>query len=92
MRLYRFRSDLNPEHTLDILRNRRLFCSRWHELNDPMEGTYSTLKGGRSTEARPGKAGHIRCEGAAASLLIFDNVQEAHNVGLLCKWLSRAGD
>jgi hypothetical protein len=44
MRLYRFRSDQNPEYTIDILRNKRLFCAHWRELNDPMEGTYSTLK------------------------------------------------
>lgn len=45
MRAYKFRSSTNVEFALDILLNRRLFCSDWRELNDPMEGmfAYSTL-------------------------------------------------
>lgn len=43
MKVYRFRSDQNPEYTVDILLNRRLYCAHWRDLNDPMEGTCSTL-------------------------------------------------
>lgn len=44
MLVYRFRGTEYPEYTVDILRNSRLYCANWRELNDPMEGTYSTLK------------------------------------------------
>lgn len=44
MLVYRFRGTAKPEFTLDILRHRRLYCANWRDLNDPMEGTYSTLK------------------------------------------------
>lgn len=40
MRAYKFRSSTNIEFALDILLNRRLYCSDWRELNDPMEGMY----------------------------------------------------
>ena len=44
--LYKFRSPANPEFTTDILKNNRLFCADFRELNDPMEGTYDTLVSG----------------------------------------------
>lgn len=45
MKLYKFRSNLDPKYTLDIIKNERLYCSDWKDLNDPMEGTYETLVG-----------------------------------------------
>lgn len=40
MLLYKFRSLQNPEYTLDILLNQRLYCSRYSDLNDPFEGLF----------------------------------------------------
>jgi hypothetical protein len=43
MRAFKFRGAEEPAFTADILQNNRLYCAKWHELNDPMEGTYDTL-------------------------------------------------
>jgi hypothetical protein len=43
MRAFKFRGETNPQFATDILQNNRLHCANWHELNDPMEGTYDTL-------------------------------------------------
>lgn len=43
MRAFKFRGETNPEFVTDILQNNRLHCASWHDLNDPMEGTYDTL-------------------------------------------------
>ena len=40
MRAYKFRSASQIAFTLDIIFNRRLFCSDWKMLNDPMEGMF----------------------------------------------------
>lgn len=40
MRAYKFRSASQIAFTLDIMFNRRLFCSDWKMLNDPMEGMF----------------------------------------------------
>jgi len=61
MLLYKFRS-LHPlEYVADILLNRRMYCSEYRNLNDPLEGVYiKVLEGyglnygrsfGQSTEA-----------------------------------------
>lgn len=39
---YKFRSLQNPKRFIDIILNERLYASRYDELNDPMEGIYST--------------------------------------------------
>lgn len=44
--LYKFRGIENPQFTLDILKNNRLYCADFRDLNDPMEGTYDTLRSG----------------------------------------------
>lgn len=41
MRAYKFRSSTKLEFALDILLNRRLHCSDWRMLNDPMEGLFA---------------------------------------------------
>lgn len=41
MRAYKFRSSSQIEFALDILLNRRLYCSDWRRLNDPMEGVFA---------------------------------------------------
>jgi hypothetical protein len=43
VRAFRFRREEDPQFTIDILRNGRLYCADWKLLNDPMEGTYDTL-------------------------------------------------
>ena len=40
MKAYKFRSASQIAFTLDIIFNRRLFCSDWKMLNDPMEGMF----------------------------------------------------
>lgn len=40
MRAYKFRSSAQVEFALDIILNRRLRCSDWRKLNDPMEGLF----------------------------------------------------
>jgi hypothetical protein len=40
MKLYKYRSLENLWHTLDIVINNRLFCAKWSDLNDPLEGRY----------------------------------------------------
>jgi hypothetical protein len=52
MRAYKFRSSTNIEFALDILLNRRLFCSDWRELNDPMEGMFVYSTHGRESHAQ----------------------------------------
>lgn len=52
MRAYKFRSSTNIEFALDILLNRRLFCSDWRELNDPMEGMFVYSTDGRESHAQ----------------------------------------
>jgi hypothetical protein len=39
---YRSLSGNNWKYVLDILQNNRLYCARYDELNDPMEGFYRT--------------------------------------------------
>ena len=51
MRAYKFRSSSNIEFALDILLNRRLFCSDWRSLNDPMEGLFVYSTNGLEGEA-----------------------------------------
>tara|TARA_B100001179_G_scaffold224334_1_gene202913 strand:- start:1932 stop:2528 length:597 start_codon:yes stop_codon:yes gene_type:complete len=41
--LYKFRRSSALEYTLDIIRQNRLYCADFRDLNDPMEGTYDTL-------------------------------------------------
>lgn len=38
MILYKFRNFFKQEHTLDILRDQRLYCAKYTDLNDPFEG------------------------------------------------------
>jgi hypothetical protein len=40
MKAYKFRSAAQVEFALDIILNRRLHCSDWRKLNDPMEGLF----------------------------------------------------
>lgn len=40
MLLYKYRSLSPLDHTVDILCNERLYCSFYHELNDPFEGLF----------------------------------------------------
>lgn len=40
MRAYKFRSASQIAFALDIIINRRLYCSDWKMLNDPMEGMF----------------------------------------------------
>lgn len=51
MRAYKFRSSTNIEFALDILLNRRLFCSDWRSLNDPMEGLFAYSTRGHESHA-----------------------------------------
>ena len=39
--LYKFRSTARLDLLADILVSERLYCAKWHELNDPMEGYFS---------------------------------------------------
>lgn len=41
MLAYKFRSPSQVAFSLDILFNKRLFCSDWTRLNDPMEGQFA---------------------------------------------------
>lgn len=46
-RAYKYRSVSSEEflnRTLDIITNRRLYCARWTDLNDPMEGHFELLE------------------------------------------------
>ena len=38
--LYKYRSLANMKRFIDILMNRRLYASKYLELNDPMEGFF----------------------------------------------------
>jgi len=40
MRAYKFRGSSQFDYTLDMIFNKRLFCSDWSRLNDPMEGSF----------------------------------------------------
>ena len=41
MRAFKFRTAQRMGHIFDILHNRRLYCSEWTDLNDPMEGVFA---------------------------------------------------
>lgn len=41
MKAYKFRAASQMQFALDIILNRRLFCSDWKNLNDPMEGMFA---------------------------------------------------
>ena len=41
MRAFKFRSEDQVAYALDIIFNRRLYCSDWSKLNDPVEGHFS---------------------------------------------------
>ncbi len=43
MKLYKYKSLNDLWQILDIVINNRLYCARWHELNDPLEGHYDLL-------------------------------------------------
>lgn len=53
MKLYKYRSLANFEHVLDIILNRRLYCSKYDDLNDPFEGLFKAVTGGNLL-AEPG--------------------------------------
>jgi hypothetical protein len=40
MLAYKFRSPSQLDYALDIIFEKRLHCSDWEELNDPMEGIF----------------------------------------------------
>lgn len=40
MKAYKFRSASQIAFALDVIMNRRLYCSSWKMLNDPMEGRF----------------------------------------------------
>lgn len=52
MRAFKFRSSAQIEYALDLILNRRLYCSDWRKLNDPMEGMFVYATGGHETEAQ----------------------------------------
>lgn len=41
MKAYKFRSSTQADFIFDILMNKRLYCSDWKNLNDPMEGIFA---------------------------------------------------
>ena len=41
---WKYRSLKNMEYVLDILINNKMYLPRFHELNDPMEGSFVTLQ------------------------------------------------
>ena len=41
MKAYKFRSSEQMGFIFDILLNKRLYCSSWKDLNDPMEGMFT---------------------------------------------------
>ncbi len=41
MKVYKFRSTEQMAFIFDILLNKRLYCSSWKDLNDPMEGMFT---------------------------------------------------
>lgn len=43
MLLYKYRSLENIEFVLDIIKNDRLYCSSYSELNDPFEGVFNSV-------------------------------------------------
>lgn len=55
MRAFKFRSEDQVAYALDIIFNRRLYCSDWSKLNDPVEGafSYQYLGSKRSDPADP---------------------------------------
>lgn len=52
MKAYKFRSSSQFKFALDIIIKRRLFCSTWTNLNDPMEGIYFYNKSDQDTYAQ----------------------------------------
>jgi hypothetical protein len=48
MKAYKFKSAEQLPHALDIIHNRRLFCSEWKKLNDPLEGQFFYTHGSYS--------------------------------------------
>jgi len=44
MKAYKFRSASQIAYAFDIIINRRLFCSTWEKLNDPMEGIFVSVR------------------------------------------------
>lgn len=52
MKAYKFRSSAQIAYALDIILNRRLHCSDWHRLNDPMEGMFVYSTHGPEPEAQ----------------------------------------
>lgn len=50
MRAYKFRSASQFAFVLDIILNRRLFCSDWRQQNDPMEGMFAYSYGSADEE------------------------------------------
>lgn len=49
---YKFRSPNSPSFTIDIIKENRLYCADWRNLNDPMEGTYDALVLGPNAHRR----------------------------------------
>ncbi|TGK82694.1 DUF2971 domain-containing protein [Leptospira montravelensis] len=41
VKAFKFKSSLQFDHILDIIINKRLYCSDWLKLNDPMEGQFA---------------------------------------------------
>jgi hypothetical protein len=64
MLAYKFRSASQIEYVFDILLNRRLFCSDWRKLNDPMEGMFvSAYDGERPPHAHEAVMGIREAKG-----------------------------
>lgn len=51
MLAYKFRSSTQLAFALDIILNKRLHCSDWRELNDPMEGIFRYSYGSEDERA-----------------------------------------
>jgi hypothetical protein len=49
MKLYKYKSLQNLWHVLDIIVNQRVYCAKWNELNDPLEGRYEVYLGTKSS-------------------------------------------
>lgn len=43
MKLYKFKSLKNFEHIEDIINHNRFYMSNWRDLNDPMEGHFTSI-------------------------------------------------
>lgn len=59
MRLYKYKSLSNLWHVLDIVIHRRLYCARWSELNDPLEGRYEIYLGEQAISTEGAMVGQI---------------------------------